>query len=224
MGLFEYELCDSPDLVAERASGKHIATLIREPILSPLGLNDVFFDVKENSPGPVAHRWFNGADVRDLRSVGLNTAGASAGALFSTSADMVRWYAAVLDGDLLDSTSFNELTSFVATPDRIPMVLVLNDRHSSVTMCGVTADYMRGHRSRMVQRPLSWRRGLRHSNSWPSGIEGVSPSPLQRYHRTTARMRPSITGPSSLCQGQRSATFNTHHPRRRFLSGASPMV
>ncbi|MBK7034510.1 MAG: serine hydrolase [Ignavibacteria bacterium] len=196
-------------LIAERASGKHIATLIRELILSPLGLNDVFFDVKENSPGPVAHRWFNGADVHDSSRVGLNTAGASAGALFSTSADMVRWYAAVLDGDLLDSTSFNELTSFVATPGPYTYGLGIERQtffgHDVWGHGGSTW----GYRSRMVYDPCLGAAVCGISNSWPSGIEGVA---LLLYNVIIERLpacAASITGPSSLCQGQRSATFTT---------------
>jgi CubicO group peptidase (beta-lactamase class C family) len=103
-------------MVAESASGYHISELIRDSILTPLNLDSTFYDVKEPVAGTLAHRWYNGVDYNDTSRVGLNTAGGCAGALFSTSGEMVQWYHALMSGQVLDSGSFADLTNFIATP------------------------------------------------------------------------------------------------------------
>lgn len=196
-------------LIAEQSSGKHISTLIREHILSPLELDETFFDVKEIAPGPIAHRWFNGVDLHDSSRVGLNTAGASAGAMFSTSRDMVRWYSALLGGELLDSASFRELTTFVATPGPYTYGLGIERQsffnHIVMGHGGSTW----GYRSRMVYDPCLGAAVCGISNSWPSGVEGVT---LLLYNVIIERLpacAASIAGPTTMCAGQDSVTFTT---------------
>ncbi len=197
-------------LIAEKATSKHISVLIRELILTPLGLSNTFFDVKESSPGPIAHRWYNSVDMHDSSRVGLNTAGASAGALFATSSDMVRWYSGVLGGGLLDSASYRELTSFVATggPPYTYGLGIENQSFFGHVVWGHGGSTW-GYRSRMVYDPCMGAAVCGLSNSWPSGVEGVT---LLLYN-VLATLLPAcaspVEGASTVCQGQGPITYRT---------------
>jgi len=196
-------------LIAEKATGRHISALIREYILVPLELNNTFFDVKEPSPGTIAHRWFNGVDFHDTSRVGLNTAGASAGAIFSTSSDMVRWYHALLSGSLLDSASFAELTTFVTTSGAYTYGLGIERQPFFAHMTWGHGGSTWGYRSRMVYDPATGAAVAGLTNSWPSGVDGVT---LLLYKVLLDRLPSSanaITGVISVCAGQRDVTFTT---------------
>ena len=102
-------------MVAESVTGFHISKIIRDSILTPLNLTKTFYDVKEPAVGTVAHRWYNNIDYNDTSRVGLNSAGGSAGSLFSTTGNMAKWYNALFTGQLLSPASFAELTNFINT-------------------------------------------------------------------------------------------------------------
>ena len=97
-------------MIAENATGFHISKLIRDSILTPLNLDSTFYDVEEPERGILAHRWFNSFDYNDTSRVGLNTAGGCAGALFSNSGDMTRWYHTLMTGQLLSLIHISEPT------------------------------------------------------------------------------------------------------------------
>lgn len=102
-------------MIADSATGFHISQLIRDSILTPLGLSETYYDVRETPTGPLAHRWWNGLDYSDTSTVGLNTAVGEAGALFSTSGNMAEWYSALFSGQVLSPASMAELTDFMPT-------------------------------------------------------------------------------------------------------------
>lgn len=102
-------------MIADSATGYHISQLIRDSILTPLGLTETYYDVQETPTGPIAHRWWNGIDYSDTSTVGLNTAVGEAGALYSTSGNMAEWYSALFSGQVLNPASLAELTDFMPT-------------------------------------------------------------------------------------------------------------
>ncbi|MGE0638296.1 MAG: serine hydrolase [Bacteroidia bacterium] len=102
-------------MIADSATGYHISQLIRDSILTPLGLNETYYDVQETPTGPIAHRWWNSIDYNDTSTVGLNTAVGEAGALYSTSGNMAEWYRALFSGQVLNPASLAELTDFMPT-------------------------------------------------------------------------------------------------------------
>ncbi|MFN5416641.1 MAG: serine hydrolase [Flavobacteriia bacterium] len=100
-------------MIAEEATGQTMAQLVRQNIFTPLNLNNTFYDYGEAEITPLAHRWHDHVDYHDTSRVSLNSAGGPAGAIFSTAADMAHWYHALMDGQVLSQSSFDELTNFV---------------------------------------------------------------------------------------------------------------
>ncbi|MCU0483990.1 MAG: beta-lactamase family protein, partial [Chloroflexi bacterium] len=101
-------------LVAEKASGRSWAALVRTELLDPLGLEDTYVQVSEEPPGRAAahgYRFFSGAiagrgrDQDDRTGVvpftSVVTAAGSAGAIAATTPDLARWARALYGGHVL---------------------------------------------------------------------------------------------------------------------------
>lgn len=101
-------------MIAESATGLTMAQLVRQNIFTPLNLNNTFYDYGEAELAPLAHRWHDHLDYNDTSRVSLNSAGGPAGSIFSTADDMAHWYHALMDGQVLNQTSFDELTDFIS--------------------------------------------------------------------------------------------------------------
>ncbi len=102
-------------MIAESATGRKIAPLIRENILNPLQLDSTFFDVQETVTGTIANPWQMGIDIGSIPRNSLNSAAYSAGAMYSTSSEMAQWYQKLMGGALLQPTSFQQMTTFVGS-------------------------------------------------------------------------------------------------------------
>jgi len=102
-------------MIAESATGLSYSQLLRDSILTPLQLDSTFLDVYESLPFPVAHPWQNGVNNNSIPRTSINSAAWSAGAMYSTSGEMVQWYSALMNGRVLNQSSFNELTTFVGS-------------------------------------------------------------------------------------------------------------
>jgi len=195
-------------MVAQSATGFHISRIIRDSILTPLNLTNTFYDVEEPEIGTVAHRWYNLVDFNDTSRVGLNTAGGCAGALFSTSADMVKWYHALMSGQVLSSASFAELTNFITTGTAYTYGLALENQpffgHTTWGHGGVTW----GYKSRMVYDPCSGAAVCGLVNSWPAGNDGVTVLLYSVLVNHLPGCGAIITGPTSVCQGQNNVTYS----------------
>jgi len=102
-------------MIAESATGKSYGQLLRDSILAPLQLDSTFLDVHDSIAYPVAHPWQAGSNNYSTPRTSLNSAAWAAGAMYSTSGEMVHWYDALMNGQVLNSNSFNELTTFVGS-------------------------------------------------------------------------------------------------------------
>jgi D-alanyl-D-alanine carboxypeptidase len=102
-------------MIAESATGKSYSQLLRDSILTPLQLDSTFLDVYETILYPAAHPWQSGADNNSIPRTSVNSAAWSAGAMYSTSEEMAQWYNALMNNQVLNSYSFNELTTFVGS-------------------------------------------------------------------------------------------------------------
>jgi D-alanyl-D-alanine carboxypeptidase len=102
-------------MVAESATGQNISQLIRTNVLIPLQLDSTFFSVQETISGIIAHPWQSGIDINNTPRTSLNSAAYSAGAIYSNSGNMARWYHQLMSGQLLNSNSFNQMTTFVGS-------------------------------------------------------------------------------------------------------------
>jgi D-alanyl-D-alanine carboxypeptidase len=102
-------------MIAESATGQSYSQLLRDSILTPHQLDSTFLDVYETILYPVAHPWQAGVNNNSIPRTSVNSAAWAAGAMYSTSGEMVQWYNALMNGQVLNSNSFNELTTFVGS-------------------------------------------------------------------------------------------------------------
>ena len=102
-------------MVAESATGQSFGQLLRDSILSPLQLDSTFLGVYDSVLYTIAHPWQGGVDKFSTSRKALNSVAWSAGAMYSTSGEMVQWYNALMNGQVLNQYSFNELTTFVGS-------------------------------------------------------------------------------------------------------------
>ncbi|MBM3919571.1 MAG: T9SS type A sorting domain-containing protein [Sphingomonadales bacterium] len=102
-------------LVAESATGRSYSQLLRDSILTPLQLDSTFLDVYESILYPIAHPWQGGMNFNSTPRTSINSAAWSAGAMYSTSGEMLQWYRALMSGMVLNAQSMNELTTFVGS-------------------------------------------------------------------------------------------------------------
>ncbi len=100
-------------MIAESATGIHISKLIRDSILTPKNLDSIFYSFKEPIIGTIAHPYVSGVDDTTSR-VGLNSASGATGGIYSTSADMVKWYNYYFSGQIVNANSLNLMTTFNA--------------------------------------------------------------------------------------------------------------
>ena len=102
-------------MIAESATGESYGQLLRDRILAPLKLDSTFLDVYDSIAYPVAHPWQAGINNHLTPRTSLNSAAWAAGAMYSTSGEMVHWYDALMNGQVLNANSLNELTNFVGS-------------------------------------------------------------------------------------------------------------
>ena len=102
-------------MIAESATGQSYSQLLRDSILTPLQLDSTFLDVYETILFPSAHPWQAGVDNNSIPRTSVNSAAWAAGAMYSTSWEMIQWYNALMNGQVLNANSFNELTTFVGS-------------------------------------------------------------------------------------------------------------
>ncbi|MAO02812.1 MAG: hypothetical protein CMD05_07845, partial [Flavobacteriales bacterium] len=102
-------------MIAESATGQSYSQLLRNHILTPLQLDSTFLDVYETILFPVAHPWQGGLNNHSTPRVSINSAAWAAGAMYSISEEMTHWYKTLFNGQILDSNSLNEITTFVGS-------------------------------------------------------------------------------------------------------------
>ena len=102
-------------MIAESVTGQSYGDLLRDSILTPLQLDSTYLAVYENSSVVSAYPWQGGMDFSTTPRTSINSAAWSAGAMYSTSGEMIQWYRALMNGQLLNSNSFNEMTTFVGS-------------------------------------------------------------------------------------------------------------
>jgi D-alanyl-D-alanine carboxypeptidase len=102
-------------MVAESATGQSFGQLLRDSILSPLQLDSTFLGVYDSILHTIAHPWQGGVDKFSTPRKALNSVAWSAGAMYSTSGEMANWYHSLMNGQVLNQNSFNELSTFVGS-------------------------------------------------------------------------------------------------------------
>ncbi len=112
-------------LVAEAVGGAPWATLVRQELIAPLGLDSTYVQAVDDPPaaparayrliagarGPTPQARTDGSDVVPFTSV--VTAAGSAGAIASTSQDLARWARALYGGTVLSAAALRQMLTFV---------------------------------------------------------------------------------------------------------------
>lgn len=102
-------------MIAESATGQSYGKLLRDSILIPLQLDSTFLDVYDSILFPVAHPWQAGVNNVAVPRKALNSAAWAAGAMYSTSTEMVQWYDALMNGRVIKPEYLLEMTRFVGS-------------------------------------------------------------------------------------------------------------
>jgi D-alanyl-D-alanine carboxypeptidase len=101
--------------IAELASGKSFHQLLDQYILSPLQLDSTYLGHYEFKAGEIAHPWQNGQDNVSIPRTALHTVAWAAGAMLSTASEMTQWYQGLMNGQILNAQSMQEMTSFTGS-------------------------------------------------------------------------------------------------------------
>lgn len=102
-------------MIAESVTGQSYGALLHSLLLQPLQLDSTFLDVYEPIPYPIAHPWQGAVDHHSVPRTALNSAAWAAGALYSTTGDLIKWYQALMNQNVLSAASFQEMTTFIGS-------------------------------------------------------------------------------------------------------------
>ena len=111
-------------MIIKEATDSNISTELRNRFFNPIGLNNTFMDIEENIVGEIAHPWFdiNNDDMLEdidyVSRVAYNSMEWTAGALYSTPHDLVKWSDALIGGEILSQESMEKMLTFY--PDYRP--------------------------------------------------------------------------------------------------------
>lgn len=99
-------------MIVENASGQNIEQFVRDHILNPNLLTNTFFPITETVVGDIAHPWQNGTNINATSRISLLSSAWSAGAIYSTSEDMINWYRYLFSNQILNANSIIKMTTF----------------------------------------------------------------------------------------------------------------
>jgi CubicO group peptidase (beta-lactamase class C family) len=104
--------------IVEAATGKNLSQVIREGILTPLGMSNTFFATEESVPDVVNGYWDIDEDGRlnDVSFLSLSWAGAS-GNMISNAQDLTHFAEALFGGKLLQPATLQQMLTLVDTPN-----------------------------------------------------------------------------------------------------------
>jgi D-alanyl-D-alanine carboxypeptidase len=106
-------------LIVERATGHPFTDELKTRILDPLSMNDTSLEMGKAVSGDVVDCYAPlGGELVNVTALNLTWAW-TAGAIASTTADLLRFARAVFDGELLSPASFKEMFTYTPEP-RLP--------------------------------------------------------------------------------------------------------
>lgn len=195
-------------MIAKNATGFTMSRLIRDSILTPLNMDSTFYDVEEPASGTIAHRWWNLIDYHDTSRVGLNSAGGCSGSMFSTAAEMLQWYNALLTGQIIKQSSLSQLTSFIATgsPTYQYGLGISRETTQSLTYWGHGGSTW-GYRSKMIYDSCLKVAVCGLTNCFPSGMEAITFLLYRAVKNHIPGCSGPITGLSTVCRGTNGVTY-----------------
>lgn len=191
-------------MVAESVTGITISKLIRDSILTPRNLDSTFYSFQEPILGTIAHPWVSGVDDAANSRIGLNSASGAAGAIYSTAADMVKWYNAFFTGQVVNPSSLALMTTFTGTGNygyALVKRVVLGRTtwgHDGKTL---------GYLSEMFYDPITKAIASGISNSDSASVSATTFLLLKAIADNLPDTAKTITGNKTVCQGTNSVTY-----------------
>ena len=193
-------------MIAETATGFHISKLIRDSILTPIGLDSTFYSYKETIIGTIAHPWISGIDKADTPRTGLNSASGAAGAIYSTAADMAKWYNALFSGQLVTASSLTQMTTFLTGANQFGFGM------QKRVVAGITTwghgGKTLGYLSEMFYEPNTKTVACAISNSDSASVAATGLLLLKTVIDNLPDTAKTITGNTTVCQGQSAVTYS----------------
>ncbi len=192
-------------MIAENATGFHISKLIRDSILTPRSLDSTFYSYKETVLGTIAHPWVSGIDKADTPRTGLNSASGAAGAIYSTAADMAKWYNALFSGQIVNANSLAQMTTFLTGANQFGFGM------QKRVVAGITTwghgGKTLGYLSEMFYEPSTKTVACAISNSDSASVAGTGFLLLKTVIDNLPDTAKTITGIITVCQGQNAVTY-----------------
>ena len=106
-------------MVLESATDLEYVDLVRDSLILPLGLEDIYFQGYDSIPGIEAHPFLFGQDYADVPRIALGTLTWSAGSMVSRPVVINKWYNAIFNTDFLSESVKSNLLDFIDWPDNM---------------------------------------------------------------------------------------------------------
>ena len=110
-------------MITEQITGSTLTQQLRSRFFTPLKLQNTFVDAEEETPGVIAHPWYDlnedgvYVDISDYPRTASSSTGWAAGAIYSTPEDLVRWSNALLhDRTVLGQSTLDQMLDFLPLP------------------------------------------------------------------------------------------------------------
>jgi D-alanyl-D-alanine carboxypeptidase len=102
-------------MIAESVTNQSYNELLHSYILDPLQLDSTYLGVYDTADVVLAQPWQNEINTINLPRTSILSAAWSAGAMYSTSGEMARWYQALMGGEVLSPLAFAMMTNFIGS-------------------------------------------------------------------------------------------------------------
>jgi len=109
-------------MIIKEASGSNVSTQLRVRFFIPLELNRTFLASEESITLDIAHGWYdldnNGVldDVMDIPLTAFHSLTWTAGDIVCSAEDLARWIKALLEGEVINQTSLDQMLTFSFPP------------------------------------------------------------------------------------------------------------
>ncbi len=138
-------------MIIESATGTSWHQKVRELIFDPFGMDSTFVGAFEDPNGPIAATQLYGNSGPWCTSpvISMFSSAGAAGAIFSTSREMVQWYHALFNGEIISLASLQQILDFESTSLYGMAIWKYCDTSMSNQWCRHSGTIM-GYRSHMV--------------------------------------------------------------------------
>lgn len=109
-------------MIIRSVTQSQVSGEFRNRLWNPLGLNNTYLSIEETLPANIIHSWsdFNGdgviEDVTSIPRTAHDSIAWTAGGIFSTVEDLVKWSNSLFRGDILSQAFLDQMLEFVPTP------------------------------------------------------------------------------------------------------------